>query len=207
MKKLISFAIVLLMVQACKKEENSILSKINEAKEQASAVGTTIENVTQASKASSNLGVDIERLSELEPLSNDKLKNWLPESIEELKRSSYKLGEMQMMGISSLNAVYINDDQSKSLDINLMDGAGPGAALTSSMLMLSSMDMEEETQNSIRRTVDKDGLKVLEDFEKDGSRSKVQFVYGNRYVIEMGGNMSIDELWSYVEMLKFDHLE
>lgn len=195
------------MVQACKKEENSILSKINEAKEQASAVGTTIENVTQASKASSNLGVDIERLSELEPLSNDKLKNWLPESIEELKRSSYKLGEMQMMGISSLNAVYINDDQSKSLDINLMDGAGPGAALTSSMLMLSSMDMEEETQNSIRRTVDKDGLKVLEDFEKDGSRSKVQFVYGNRYVIEMGGNMSIDELWSYVEMLKFDHLE
>lgn len=79
MKKLLTFAIVLLTIQACEKEENSLLSKIKEAKEQASTLSTTIENVTQASKASSSLGLDIERLSEIEPLSNEKLatrRNW-----------------------------------------------------------------------------------------------------------------------------------
>lgn len=67
-----------------------------------------------------------------------------------------------------------------------MDGAGPGSAIASSMLMLSSMNIEEETENNVKRVVvDKDGLKVLEDFEKDGSRSKIQFVSNNRYIIEL----------------------
>lgn len=86
MKKLLTFSIVLLTIQACEKEENSLLSKIKEAKEQASTLSTTIENVTQASKASSSLGLDFEKdgsRSKIQFVSNNRYIIELEESIWE----------------------------------------------------------------------------------------------------------------------------
>lgn len=207
MKKILAITIALFVLHGCKKE-NSIVSKVKEVKQQAKNINSAIETTSKAGDAMSNLSDDIERLADLAPLSNDQLKAWLPEKIKGLARSSYKIGEMKMMGMSSVEATFENEEKSKKLNLNFIDGAGGGAMIMSSVLMAVAMDLEEESESEIRRTVEKNGMKGIEEFQKDGSHAKLQLIKDRRYVVELNGNdMDIDELWDIVNSMQFKNLD
>jgi len=200
MKKLLLLFIVCSALIACK--DNPVSKKIKETQE-------TVSNTTNAVKEMNKMQDDIKDLSEITPLTNDELKSWLPDDINGMKRISYKAGEVGMMGISSIDATFANEDKSKKFSINLIDGAGEmGAAVTMSMRMMMSQDFEEENETSIRKTVTKNGKKAIVDYRKDDTRSKVQFMEDNRFYIEAEGeNMSIDETWDAIEELKLNKLD
>lgn len=200
MKKLLLLFIVCSALIACK--DNPVSKKIKETQE-------TVSNTTNAVKEMNKMQDDIKDLSEITPLTNDELKSWLPDDINGMKRISYKAGEVGMMGISSIDATFANEDKSKKFSINLIDGAGEmGAAVTMSMRMMMSQDFEEEDETSIRKTVTKNGKKAIVDYRKDDTRSKVQFMEDNRFYIEAEGeNMSIDETWDAIEELKLNKLD
>ena len=148
MKNLILAAIVLSLLFAC---DNPVSDKIKEKKEQ-------VTNTTKAVKELNNIQEDIEELTVLEPLTNDELKAWLPDEINGMKRISFKAGQMGMMQISSVEAVYANEDKSKKFKVEVIDGAGEmGAAATAGMRMMFAMDFEEEDENKTRRTIKKNG--------------------------------------------------
>lgn len=200
MKKLLLLFIVCSALIACK--DNPVSKKIKETQE-------TVSNTTNAVKEMNKMQDDIKDLSEIAPLTNDELKAWLPDDINGMKRISYKAGEVGMMGISSIDATFANEDKSKKFSINLIDGAGEmGAAVTMSMRMMMSQDFEEENETSIRKTVTKNGKKAIVDYRKDDTRSKIQFMEDNRFYIEAEGeNMSIDETWDAIEELKLNKLD
>lgn len=197
-KYLLSFIICSALI-GCK--DNPVSKKIKETKE-------TVSNTTNAVKEMNKMQDDIKDLSEVTPLTNAELKEWLPEEINGMKRISYKAGEVGMMGISSIDATYANEDKSKKFNVNLIDGAGEmGAAMTMSMRMMMSQDFEEEDEHKIRKTDTKNGKKVILDYRKDNTRSKIQFMEKNRFYIDADGeNMSMDETWDAVEELKLNKL-
>ncbi|MBT8262105.1 MAG: hypothetical protein KJO05_04730 [Bacteroidia bacterium] len=190
MKKLL---LILAMVGAFMACENPVSKKIKETKE-------TVSNTRKAVKEMEKVQEDMEELKNEEPLTNEELKEWLPDEINGMKRTGYKAGQTAYLQIAQVEATYQNEDKSKKLKIQVMDGAGEmGAAATAGMRILFSQDFEEEDEYKVRRTTKKDGNKVIEEYRKDGSRSEVQFMQDDRFYIQVTGtNMDLDETWDAI---------
>ncbi len=198
MKKLLFSIAILASFTAC---ENPVSKKIKETKE-------TVSNTRKAVKEMEKVQEDMEDLKNEEPLTNEELKAWLPDEINGMKRTGYKAGQTAFMQIAQIEATYQNEDKSKKLHIQIMDGAGEmGAAATAGIRILFSQDFEEEDEYKVRRTLVKNGSKAVEEYRKDGSRSEVQFMQDNRfYIMVRGTNMDLDETWDAIDELDTDDL-
>ncbi len=181
--------------------DNPVTKKIKETKEQ-------VSNATEAVKEISNMQEDILKLQEIEPLTNDELKSWLPDNIDGMKRISYKAGQMGMIKIASIEATYATEDKSKKFKIEVIDGAGQmGATATAGMRILFSQDFEEESETKTRRTVKKNGVKAIEEYRKNRNNSTIEFMKEDRFYMKATGtNMDLDETWDAIEELDADDL-
>lgn len=199
MKKYAIALIVFAAILSCK--DNPMSQKVKETQR-------TVSNSTNAVKEMTKMQDDIEDLQNVEPLTNDELKAWLPDKVQGMKRISYKAGQVGMMGIASIEAVYANEDKSKKFSINVIDGAGQmGAAVTMGMRMILSQDFEEEDEYRTRKTVERNGKKAVEEYEKANNNSQIQYLEGNRFYLEANGkNMDIKETWDAIDELKMKNL-
>ena len=198
MKKLFLAIFAVVLVMGC---DNPVSKKIKETKEQ-------VSNTTKAVKEMTNMQEDMVELQEMEPLTNEELKSWLPDEIDGMKRISYKAGQMGMVQIASIEAVYANEDKSKKFKVEVIDGAGAmGAAATMGMRMMFSQDFEEESEYKTRRTVTKKGVKAIEEYQKNNNRSTIEFMKDERFYMKATGtNMSLDETWDAIDELDTEDL-
>ena len=199
MKKYIVVLFVLSTLIACK--DNPVSKKVKETRE-------SVSNTTNAVKEMTKMQDDIKELQEITPLTNEDFKSWLPDQVDGMKRISYKAGQTGMMGISSIEATYANEDKSKKFSFNIIDGAGQmGAAATAGMRMVMTQDFEEEDENGFKRTTNKRGTKAIEEYRTRDNRSKIQLMEGNRFYIDATGtNMDLDETWDAIDELDIDDL-
>lgn len=199
MKKYILPFITVLALLGCK--DNPVSKKITETTR---AVSNTSNAVSEMNKMQD----DIKELAQLTPMTNEQMRDWLPEEINGMKRISYKAGEVSMMGVASIEGNYANEDKTKQFGINVIDGAGEsGAALTASMRMMMTQVFEEEDEYKKRRTVNRNGNKAIEEFQKDNTHTTIQFLENNRFYIEAkGDNMDLDETWDAIDKLKLNKL-
>lgn len=199
MKKYVLVLFVFSTFISCK--DNPISKKIKETKDVVSNSSNAVQEMTKMQD-------DIKELQQTTPLTNEELKSWLPDEVEGMKRISYKAGQAGMMNISSIEALYANEDKSKKFSISIIDGAGQvGAAATAGMRMVLSQDFEEEDENGSRRTVTKNGKKAIEEYRSGNNKSKIQLMEGNRFYLEANGtNMDLDETWDAIEELDIEKL-
>lgn len=199
MKKYVLALFVFSAFMSCK--DNPVSKKIKETKD-------AVSNTTNAVQEMTKMQDDIKELQEIAPLTNEELKSWLPEEVNGMKRISYKAGQAGMMGISSIEAAYANEDKSKKFTINIIDGAGQvGAAATAGMRMVMSQDFEEESESGSRRTVTKNGTKAIEEYRSGNNNSTIQLMEGNRFYLEAkGNNMDLDETWDAIDEIDLDEL-
>lgn len=199
MKNIVKLFIVCVLFAACK--DNPVVKKAKEAKE-------SITNTQNVIKESTKMQDDIKELSEATPLTNDEMKAWLPEDVDGMKRTAFKTGAMGMMNIASVEATYATEDKSRSFKVEVIDGAGEmGALSTAGLRMAFSMDFEEETESKTRKTVKKNGVKAIEEYDKRRNQSVIQFMQDNRFYIKATGtNMEIDELWDLIDEMNADDL-
>ncbi len=193
---LLSFALLLF---ACK--DNPVVKKAKEAKE-------NVTNTHNVIKESTKMQDDIKDLSETTPLTNDEMKAWLPNEVDGMKRTAFKTGAMGMMNIASVEATYSSEDKSRSFKVEVIDGAGEmGAVTTAGLRMAFSMDFEEETETKTRKSVTKNGVKAIEEYDKRRNQSVIQLMQENRfYVKATGTNMEIDDLWDLIDEMNVDDL-
>ncbi len=199
MKKLFLALMVVASLSACK--DNPVAKKIKETKQ-------NVKNTKNAVKEYKDLQENIEELQNVEPLTNAELKDWLPDDINGMKRISFKAGQMGFLKIASIEAVYANEDKSKKFKIEVIDGAGElGATATAGMRIMFSQEFEEETEYKIRRTTKRGGMKVIEDYKKNGSRSTIEYMQDDRFYIKgTGTNMDIEETWDALKETDADEL-
>lgn len=199
MKKSILLLSIALLLFACK--DNPMVKKAKETKD-------NVVNTQKVIKESTKIQDGIKDLSETTPLTNDEMKAWLPDEVDGMKRTAFKTGAMGMMNIASVEATYASEDKSRSFKLEVIDGAGEmGAVTTAGLRMAFSMDFEEETETKTRKSVTKNGIKAIEEFDKRRNRSVIQLMQENRfYVKATGTNMEIDDLWDLIDQIDLDDL-
>lgn len=197
-KGILLFAIIMLLF-ACK--DNPVVKKAKEAKE-------NVSNTQKVIKESTKLQEGIKELSETTPLTNEEMKAWLPDDVDGLKRTAFKTGAMGMMNIASIEATYTAEDKSKSFKLEIIDGAGEmGAMSTAGLKMAFSMDFEEEDEFKSRKSVTKNGVKAIEEYDKRRNKSTIQLFHDNRFYLKATGEkMEIDELWDFINEINLEDL-
>ncbi|OAB80458.1 hypothetical protein [Cochleicola gelatinilyticus] len=199
MKNVTLLLCIVICFVSCK--DNPVSEKIRETKQ-------NVSNTSSVVKEMNEMQEDMEDLKEMEPLTNSQLKAWLPKEVDGMKRTGFKAGQMGMMQIASIEATYANEDTSKMFKIELIDGAGTmGAAATAGMRMLFSQEFEEEDAYKTRRTVEKKGVKAIEEYRKNNNNSIIEFLKNRRFYLKATGtNMDLEETWKLIDELDIDNL-
>ena len=127
------------------------------------------------------------------PIASSDLKTLLPESVGDMKRTSFEASGNQAMGIavSSAKASYANGDRNLNLSITDTGGLASMAALAG----WANMKMDKETDGKVEK-VYKDGARTMhEEYQKDGSHGEVTVILSNGVIVEAEGNrMDVDLL-------------
>ena len=206
MKTLI-FAMSALLLISCSKTEKT-------TEEQPGGIAEGLSNVQNLNKLSNSMdGItkNIEALKKLTPLSNDELKPLLPEQLLGLKRTELSVGDNAMMNMSSAESSYNNEDSSKKLNLQIMDGAGETGSSVVSMLMMSlNMDREKITENGFEKSKEIKGMKAMISENKNGeiTNSEIQMIANNRYLVTLKGDgIPAEELEKAVGELNFSNFK
>ncbi len=194
MKFYVLLAGVLLM-SACNNNKDKVVIEDKET-----GTKTTVDP-SKMEKFSQDFTKKVEELQKLTPYTLEEMKALLPESFAGANRSNMNVASA--MGTSFAEADYdINDTTSVSLKI--FDCAGEAGAGIYSMQFLGMMNLQQETEDEITRTVDFNGTKAVEQFEKDGSRSSFVWVAKDRLLVTLEGeNTKIEPLRQLAGSLKF----
>ena len=202
MKKFSTIALLLLVVLACKKENNPI-NKIKKVKK-------GFENVQQTLDIAKNFEKNTKRLASLTPLSKENFKTWMPENLDDLKRTKYEIGkQMGYAKISKVHLEYKTEDKNKGVSLKIIDGAGNGASVITMFNLTSQQDLDSESETGYKKTMTFDGVKVLVEYSnpKYANRSLLKYLLNDRlYVEARGWQMKPDELWEYLNKLKIEKL-
>lgn len=201
MKKILIGTFCAALMFSCGKD-NPVSKKIEQAKQ----AKDNISNAGKAIKESQNLQQDLERLSAMEPLTNAEFKEWMPEEVNGMKRNSFKAGETAMIQIASAEAGFSDEEKTKRFSVTVTDGAGAmGASAISGLSMSLKMSMEEEDESGYRKTTDRNGVRVMEQYRNENT--KIQMISKDRYWVEAtGNNMTPEETWKAVDALNLDKL-
>ncbi len=196
-KTTLTFLLLLLICTACKKENNP-LTKIKE-------VNKNIGNIQEAAKTLSEAQENSKDLAKLEPVTKEQIKSWMPEKLGDLKRSSFQISKEFGM---TCKLVFKGEDN-KSININIIDGAGTGAPMMTMFSMMQNMDIDKESDTGYERTQKFGSQKVYIKYQKSGNyeKSKLQCTLNGRFGIEANAReMTPEELWEYIQKLKINKL-
>ncbi len=209
MKKLLTIAMLLLTVVACK-EENNPLNKLKEVTDKAKEVKQGLGNINEMVKEAEDLQENVEKLAELTPVSKEIIKAWMPTELDNLKRTKYGIGkQMGFAQVSNLSLEFKEDDTYKKVDVSITDGAGNGASFISVFIMVQNADIDSEDQTGYERTETFDGQKILVKYSNPeyNNRSQFNYLINNRLLVEAKGwQMEPEELWVYLKKLEIEKL-
>jgi len=196
-RKLIIVAIGILVISACK---NETIDKIKKAKNDISNVSSIVSNAKEAQEESL-------KLKEITPMTNDELKTWLPENIENLSRTGFKVGKTGYMNVASIEGTFKAED-GHELKVEVIDGAGEmGSVLMTGIGMASKMEVEEENESKHLKTVTENGIKAKQTYYKKRGDTDLQFIYGKRYIVMiLARNTEPEKAWEFVEQLNLENL-
>ena len=133
-----------------------------------------------------------EELKKLSPLTMDQLKALIPEEFMGMKRSSFNT--TNAMGVATCNARYKSED-GKELKVEILDCAGEMGANMYSIRFFGLWNFEEENDNGYQKTIDLNGDKAIEKFNKNSNRYELTYFSNERFLVNLEGeNIGIDVL-------------
>lgn len=197
---------MLLLVVVAYKEENNPLNKIKEVTVKVKEAKQGIDNLDNIIDGAEDMQKNIKKLSELTPVSKEQIKAWMPEKVDDLKRTEYNISSQ--MGISVFKLSF-NGDHEKKINITISDGAGNGSALVAMYSMFQNMEIDTDSESSYERTQTFDGQPALVKYQssKNYEKATLQCLIDQRFGIEANAwNMTPEELWQYIKQLKIEKL-
>lgn len=186
-----------------------IVSCVGEAKQKLKQVKSVIGNTSVAVKEAKKVESPIDRLKNEVPLSNDELKSWLPNQLDGMKRTSFKIGQAGMYKVNSVEGVYKDEAGKRSVSINVIDGAGPtGSMMAAGFGFVGEMDMEEEDELKHRKTTEVNGVRAQQTYYKKDNRTHLLFSFEERFLVTLTAHdMNEEETWAVVEEFKLNKLK
>ena len=181
MKRVIlSLVVAILTIVACKNNKSKTMTITSDDGKSKVSV-----DVNSAAAVSDDMQKKMEELKKLTPLTTDQLKTMLPEELMGMKRSSFNANSM--MGFASAEATYKNETDDKEIELNILDCAGEAGAGVYSLSYWTKMSMQSESDNGYTKTVDFNGGKAVETYEKGGDRYELTYVASDRLLVTVKG--------------------
>jgi len=181
MKRVIlSLVVAILTIVACKNNKSKTMTITSDDGKSKVSV-----DVNSAAAVSDDMQKKMEELKKLTPLTTDQLKTMLPDELMGLKRASFNANSM--MGFASAEARYKNENDDKQIELNILDCAGEAGAGVYSLSYWTKMSMQSESDNGYTKTVDFDGNKAVETYDKGGDRYELTYVASDRLLVTMKG--------------------
>ena len=180
MKSTITFLVVLgLCLAACNNKPKTVTITSEDGKSKVSV------DVNSAAETSTDVQKKMEELKKLTPLSTDQLKSMLPDQLMGIKRSSFNANSM--MGFASAEATYRDSSSDKQIELSIFDCAGEEGAGIYSLSYWTKMSMQSETDNGYTKTVDFNGQKAVESYDKGNDRYELTYVASDRLLVTVKG--------------------
>ena len=169
---------------------------------------TSIKNMDKTAERTQMIKKRREELEKMTPLDKARFESWIPETLDDLKRTSYEFKLAPLMG----EVAYMNEANGKNIGISIFDGAGEDGAFrfaNEANYTGSEKDgFEEETDFEIYQVKKRNGEYSGEYYYKGDNSSKLKTILEDRYLVSASGNkMSTDELWKYIESMNFKDLK
>ncbi|SRR5258706_5045692 len=183
MKNLIlSCFVTLSLLIAC----NSHKSKITTATDEAQSSADLITDDTDA------IQKRLEQMKKLPPLSADQVKALFPEELAGIKQSDYT--RINNEGYEAGEATYHSDD-GKEVHLTIFDCVGDAGIGKYNIMYQAYINMESGDENGYKKTVDFNGDKAIESYDKKEDKYGILFTSGNRLLVNAEGEkMGLDTL-------------
>jgi hypothetical protein len=210
MKNILLILLCTIAFTACKKEK-STFDKIKETSKELKKTAKDVKNAKGMIGGLNEAKELTEKLKDIEPLSNDSWKSWMPEQLKDLKRTSYNLGQGALGNLSSMKLQYKDPSNiQKQFKAEIIDGAGTGSGVAYMYKMKEHMTLDSENERGYKKIYKRGATTIQETFSKQthGTRTKMEFLMNNRFAVNISANnIEPDELWSYVLAMNFDELK
>lgn len=194
-------------------DSDSTLGKLAVMSQNMEAAGKKMEaakrsgdSKTQAEAATQALGAVLGGGTAVDALEPNALKEFLPEKLAGLPRTSIEVERNASMGvqISSGKARYSEGDRSLNVEITDMAGARGIMALSG----LVDTESDKQTESGYEKVYRKDGRMIREEWNSNNERGKVSILIGERFQVEMKGQkMSMEQIKSALSSLDLGRLE
>jgi hypothetical protein len=198
----VALLVVLSSCNSSSKKENEEKSTIAKAVEGAS-------NLSKLSESAGKMEEQTNKLKKLTPATTEELKGVVPESVGDFKRKSYSAGGT-VADIVAAEAEYAKEEN-KTIHVSILDGAGEsGSAVVSLLAMGLSMQSESESNGTIAKNIEVDGVRYSTEDTKSDSRlsSSLKFIHNGRYAITLQGEgYSLSDLQDFLKKLDLGSLK
>lgn len=186
----------------------SLFSCVGEVKEKLKTAKEGISNTSTLIEEAKKVEGRIEKLRETIPLTNAQLKEWLPQSLGAMERTGFKVGEVGMYQVASVEGTYKKTESKQKFNIAVIDGAGPtGSVMASGYGMVGKIDMEVEDENKHQQTVTVNNIKAQQIYKKKRNDTQLMFVYEERFLVTINAtDMNVEETWNITKKLDFKAL-
>lgn len=167
-----------------------------------------VSNATTFVKEAQKVEERIDKLKEAVPLTNDELKAWLPESLDGMERTGFKIGQAGMYQVNSVEGTYKASEDKKKFNVMVIDGAGPtGSMMSAGYGLLGNFEMETEDEYKHQQTVEVDDVKAQQTYKKKSNDTQLIFAYQERFLVTVNAtDMDVEETWQLTEKLNLEDL-
>lgn len=170
-------------------------------------------------KKAKNLQFDMARLQALEPLPKKQLLILFPETLGDLEGTIDDTGAGAGIGILSVRGTYKTigepefvtgkngaetlNKKNKTFSIEVADGAGPGAPIFASMIMMSDTNIGSTNGSGQVKQITANGISGRQTYKESANHTALHFIYLDRFSISVtGSQMNPEETKEHFE--KFD---
>lgn len=155
-------------------------------------------NLKKIADGAEKMEEETAKLLKAEPLSNETLKNILPDTLHNFKRIKFTIGNSIFPNLATAYATYSNN--SEEIKLTITDGAGEtGSALINLQKLNMAVDFEEKSDTEYKKSITLNGYKAIEETVKD-SYGNVEFtelraIVNDRFLVKLNAkNMSMSSL-------------
>lgn len=208
---LLSMAIATTLLLAACSGESQKTTETKEAATTASAGNsgpTSIKNMDKSKERQQMIQKRRTELEQLTPVDQATLGSWVPETLGDLKRTSFEFKSSPV----KVELAYMNNANGKNIELSIFDGAGKDGAFRfareANFTGTEKEGFEEKTNFEIYQVKKRDGEFSGEYYYKGDNSSKITTILEDRYILSATGyKMAPDELWKYIESLDFKALK
>jgi len=201
----ILYVIILLVLSGCGKggENQPNDNKNSDEKTGIKSMDDFVDNMKEVQK-------NMEEGQKYEVVDFRDLKALLPESLGDLNRTNAQGEKNGTMGftISKAEADYYNEDNSKSLNIEITDLAGASGFAGLAAWGWAMVDIDKETETGYEKTTKYKGHKAYEKYDNEGVYGSLEVLVSGRFMVNIdGNNVPMETIQSALDEIDIAKLE